>query len=53
VFWSPAWAFERLDLVHSTGVAGSEAVRRLALKERLAEKLLRSSPAFAATTLGI
>jgi hypothetical protein len=53
VFWSPDWAFERLDLVHSTGVAGSEPGRRVALKERLAEKLLRSSPAFAATTLGI
>lgn len=53
VFWSPGWAFERLDLVHSTGVAGSEAARRVALRERLAEKLLRSSPAFPATTLGI
>ncbi|MFN3571116.1 MAG: hypothetical protein ACK4VX_12620 [Polaromonas sp.] len=53
VFWSPGWAFERLDLVHSTGVAGSEAGRRVALRERLAEKLQRSSPAFPATTLGI
>ncbi len=53
VFWSPDWAFERLDLVHSTGVAGTEAGRRVALKERLAEKLLRSSPAFAASTLGL
>ncbi|WP_372826877.1 hypothetical protein [Polaromonas sp.] len=53
VFWSPAWAFERLDLVHSTGVAGAEAGRRVALKEWLAEKISRSSPAFAATTLGI
>lgn len=52
-FWSPAWVFERLDLVRSTGVAGPEAVRRLALRERLAEKLQRSSPAFSATTLGI
>ena len=52
-FWSPVWVFERLDLVHSTGVAGPEAARRLALRERLAEKLQRSSPAFAATTLGI
>ncbi len=52
-FWSPAWVFERLDLVRSTGIAGPEAARRVALKERLAEKLLKSSPAFAATTLGI
>lgn len=52
-FWSPVWVFERLDLVRSTGVAGPEAARRLTLRERLAEKLQRSSPAFAATTLGI
>lgn len=52
-FWSPDWVFERLDLVRSTGVAGAEAARRVALKERLSEKLLRSSPGFPATTLGI
>ncbi|MDI1270226.1 MAG: hypothetical protein PSV40_14165 [Polaromonas sp.] len=52
-FWSPGWVFERLDLVRSIGVAGSEAARRVALRERLTEKLLRSSPAFPATTLGI
>ena len=52
-FWSPAWVAERLDLVRSTGIAGSEVARCVALKERLAEKLRKSSPAFAATTLGI
>ena len=52
-FWSPVWVFERLDPARSTGMAGPEAARRLALRERLAEKLQRSSPAFAATTLGI
>lgn len=52
-FWSPVWVFERLDLARCTGMAGPEAARRLALRERLAEKLQRSSPAFAATTLGI
>ena len=52
-FWSPVWVVERLDLARSTGMAGPEAARRLALRERLAEKLQRSSPAFAATTLGI
>ena len=36
--WSPAWVFERLDHEHCTGIAGSEAVRRVALKERLAER---------------
>ena len=52
-FWSTAWVAERLDMVRSTGIAGAEVARCVALKERLAEKLSRSSPAFAATTLGI
>lgn len=51
--WSPVWVFERLEMERSTGFAGSEALRRIALKERLDERLLKSSPAFAATTLGI
>ena len=51
--WSPHWVFERLDLAHSTGVAGSETARRVAMKERLGELLLHSTPAFAATTLGL
>ncbi|MDB5930153.1 MAG: hypothetical protein JWR60_1860 [Polaromonas sp.] len=51
--WSPGWMFERLDLARSTGVAGSEARRRLFLKERLSERLLGSSPAFPATILGL
>ena len=37
-FWSPGWVFERLDLVRSIGMAGSEAARRVALKERLAQQ---------------
>ena len=51
--WSPHWVFQRLDLVHGTGIAGSGAARRVALKERLDELLLHSTPAFAATTLGL
>ena len=51
--WSPGWVFQRLDLTHCTGISGSEAARRVALKERLDECLRRSSPAFPATTLGI
>ena len=51
--WSPAWVFQRLDLNHCTGMAGSEAARRVLLKEHLDECLRRSSPAFAASTLGI
>ncbi len=51
--WSPGWVFQRLDLARCTGIAGPEAARRVALKERLDECLRRSSPAFPATTLGI
>lgn len=51
--WSPGWVFERMDVRHSSGVAGSEAGRRVALREGLNERLLNSSPAFPATTLGL
>ena len=51
--WTSGWAFERLDLVRSSGIAGSEIARRFALKERLNERLLKSVPAFAARTLGL
>lgn len=51
--WSPAWVFQRLDLAHCKGVAGSEPARRVILKERLDECLRKSSPGFPATTLGI
>lgn len=52
-FWSPVWVFQRLDLQHCTGVSGTEAKRRVALRERLDECLRMSSLAFPATTLGI
>ena len=51
--WSPVWVFQRLDFSRSTGVSGSEAVRRVALKERIDECLKLSSPAFSASTLGL
>jgi len=51
--WSPGWVFERLDPAHSIGVAGSQAARRVELRQRLGERLLHSAPAFAATTLGL
>lgn len=53
VLWSPGWVMERLDLLRCNGMAGSEATRRVALKERLNEVLLDSSPAFPASTLGL
>ena len=49
----PGWVFERLDLQRCTGMAGSEPARRVALRERIRERLLKSSPAFPATTLGL
>ena len=51
--WSPAWVFQRIDVTRCTGVASSDAARRVILKERLDECLRRSSVSFAATTLGI
>lgn len=51
--WSANWGYERNDVPRCSGVAGAQAVGRVALKERLNERLLNSSPAFAATTLGL
>ena len=36
--WSPVWVCQKLDLVRCTGVAGTEAVRRVSLRERLDER---------------
>ncbi|MEO7887635.1 MAG: hypothetical protein ABI893_03890 [Polaromonas sp.] len=49
----PSWVFERLDAQRCTGVAGPEVARRVALRERINERLLKSSPSFPATTLGL
>ena len=51
--WSPAWVLERRDPDRCNGYCGSEAERRVALRERLDEWLLKATPAFAATTLGL
>ena len=51
--WSPAWVLQKMDIARSGGVAGSEPARRVALKEALDGCLRLSSPAFAATTLGL
>jgi hypothetical protein len=51
--WTPGWVFERLDLERSAGYSGHEASRRVALRECLNEHLLKSVPAFPATTLGL
>jgi hypothetical protein len=51
--WSPAWVLERRDVEHSHGWCGSEPERRVALRETLNEWLRKSTPAFAASTLGL
>ena len=53
VLWSPAWALQRHEVLRSSGVCGDEAARLLRLRELLDGWLERSSPAFAATTLGL
>ena len=51
--WSPGWVMQRVDSVRSAGFSGSEPFRRVALKEQIDACLRLSSPAFAATTLGL
>jgi hypothetical protein len=51
--WSPGWTLERLDPVRCTGVASTDAARRLALQERLDACWHKGAPSFAATTLGL
>jgi hypothetical protein len=51
--YSPGWVLRRLDPMRSKGVAGTDAQRRVLLREEINERLGKSSPAFAATTLGL
>ena len=51
--WGACWVLERLDLQRCTGIAGSEVARRVALRECLKERLLKSALAFPASTLGL
>lgn len=51
--WTPAWVLERHDPERCVGVCGNEPQRRLLLHETLKEWLLKSSPSFPATTLGL
>jgi hypothetical protein len=51
--WSPGWVLERRDLARSTGYSGSEPQRRVLLRESLNEWLLKATPSFPATTLGL
>jgi hypothetical protein len=51
--WSPAWVMERRDLERSNGYCGSEADRRVLLRESLNARLAQGTPGFPATTLGL
>jgi hypothetical protein len=51
--WSPAWVLERRDPLRCNGYCGSEPERRVLLREGLNEWLLKATPAFPATTLGL
>ncbi len=51
--YSPGWVMRRLDPVRSKGVASSAPERRVQLREEISAWLAKSSPAFAATTLGL
>ena len=52
--WSPGWVLERLNPVRCTGITSSEPERQLRLHQTLTEWLnSKSTPAFAATTLGL
>ena len=51
--WTPHWFVVQLDRVRATAVAGSDAERIAALRLRLDEWWLRSTPGFAADTLGL
>lgn len=51
--WSPGWVLERRDIERCNGYCGSEPDRRLLLRERLNEWLLKATPSFPATTLGL
>lgn len=51
--WTPAWVLERRDVERSAGHSGAEPERRMVLREKLDAWLAKSTPAFAATTLGL
>lgn len=53
VLWTPHWALHRLNPLHSLCISGGEAERRVLLREELDGWLARSTPGFAATTLGL
>lgn len=51
--WTPSWVMERRDVDNSRGYMGSEADRRLTLREKLNEWLSKSTPSFPSSTIGL
>lgn len=51
--YTSSWVMHRIDPVHCKGVASHDAQRRVALREEIDAWSHKSSPAFAATTLGL
>jgi hypothetical protein len=51
--WTPTWVMERRDIDHCAGYSGAEPDRRLSLREKLSEWLVKSTPAFPSSTLGL
>jgi hypothetical protein len=51
--WSPDWVMQRLDPERCNGVSGSEAERRVLLRQSLQEWLAKSTASFPASTLGL
>ena len=51
--WSPGWVLERRDIERSVGYCSDQPERRLLLRECLNAWLLKATPAFSATTLGL
>lgn len=51
--WSPVWVLERRDVIQCRGWTGSEPDRRIALREKLAEWMSKSSPGFPSHTTGL
>ncbi|MES3002198.1 MAG: hypothetical protein V4787_16030 [Pseudomonadota bacterium] len=51
--WSPGWVMQRIDPERSNGYSGAEPERRVLLRESLQEWLQKSTPSFAAHTLGL
>jgi len=51
--WSPGWVMRRIDTERSVFVCGTQATRRVGLRQELDEWVRNSSPGFPASTLGL